>query len=102
MTEESGGCPPEEGFPQDKARKHPQAAAKLHLPSAQAEGGEDPAKSQLQSHEQLGQNRQPPMQGFQKVSGRPQQDPRQKTSGQTGPGNPGAHRHSPRFLRGSP
>ena len=105
MPESSAQCadgPSESPLPKAKSRAAGQEKARLQLPTADAEGGEEPASDHFQTQGQLGQHRQVPVQGPKQVGGRAQEHPCQKASGQPRPYQTGAHRHSPRFRRGSP
>ncbi len=84
-------------FPEAKACKHPQIVPRPQVSPADAKGGDEPDRPQLQGHEQLGDDGEAPVEGPEQVCHGSQGGPPQKTAQPPAPGQCRAHRQSPRF-----
>ena len=100
-AEERPDCGPEAPFPKAEARQYGQVIAKPQVPAAESEGGAEPAGRQLCRQEQLGQHREPAVQGPQGIGGGSQQHAAQQTAQEPLPDKSGIQRHSPLRWRGS-
>ena len=99
--EQSRKSAAETPFPQEKARDQAQIIAHPQVPPADAEEGEEPAKRQLQTEDELAKDGKPAVQGPQKIQTWPQQHAAEQAAQKPPEDQRRAHGRKPRFRRGS-